>query len=81
MDATKATGPVPPCDSNTCTTCSDEAAPGRVLDLLESGMARVDTGHGIEEVNVELVDAAAGDLVLVHAGVAITKLPGRLPDQ
>jgi len=31
-------------------------------------------GRGIEEVSVELVDAAPGDLVLVHAAVAIAKL-------
>ena len=42
-----------------------------MLELHADGTARVDTGAGAEEVIVALVDAAVGDVVLVHAGEAI----------
>ena len=42
-----------------------------VVALHPDGTARVDTGAGEEEVSVALVDAAVGDVVLVHAGEAI----------
>jgi hydrogenase maturation factor len=38
-------------------------------------MARVDVDGVAEEVSVELIDAAVGDIVLVHAKVAIGRLP------
>jgi hydrogenase maturation factor len=37
-------------------------------------MARAESGGVIEQISVQLVDAAAGDRVLVHAGVAIARL-------
>jgi hydrogenase maturation factor len=37
-------------------------------------MARVDTGASVGEISVELVDAAVGDTLLVHAGVAIGRI-------
>lgn len=52
-----------------------QALPGRVVALLEDGMARVDVDGVGEEVSVELIDAAVGDIVLVHAKVAIGRLP------
>jgi hydrogenase expression/formation protein HypC len=58
-----------------CITCSDQAVPGRVVALLEDSMARVDVAGVGEEVSVELVEAAVGDVVLVHAKVAIGRLP------
>ena len=58
-----------------CITCGDQALPGRVVALLEDGMARVDVDGVGEEVSVELIDAAVGDIVLVHAKVAIGRLP------
>jgi hydrogenase expression/formation protein HypC len=58
-----------------CITCGDQALPGRVTALLEDGMARVDVAGVGEEVSVELIEAAVGDVVLVHARVAIGKLP------
>lgn len=58
-----------------CITCGDQALPGRVVALLEDGMARVDVDGVAEEVSVELIDAAVGDIVLVHAKVAIGRLP------
>jgi hydrogenase expression/formation protein HypC len=55
-----------------CITCSDTAVPVTVVALLGDGLALVDTGAGTEEeVSVALVDAAVGDVVLVHAGEAI----------
>jgi len=39
--------------------------------LLADGLAVVDTGQGKEEVSVALVQAGAGDTILVHAKEAI----------
>jgi hydrogenase expression/formation protein HypC len=64
----------PQCRGEVCITCSDQAVPVRVVKLLEGGLALVDTGSSLEEVNVDLVEAAVGDTVLVHARVAIGKL-------
>jgi len=62
---------VPHCDDGVCITCSDEAVPVRVVELLPDELARVDTGVSIEEVSVALVDAEVGDTILVHAKEAI----------
>jgi hydrogenase maturation factor len=59
-----------------CVTCGDEAKPARVIALLPGGMAAAEGEAGIEEISVELCDAEAGDVVLVHAGVAIARLRG-----
>lgn len=57
-----------------CITCSDLGVSARIVELLPDGTAWVDTGSTIEQVNVELIDAAVGDFVLIHAKVAIGKL-------
>ena len=57
-----------------CITCADQAVPVRVVELLDGGMARVDAGASIEEVSIELVEAAVGDTLLVHAGVALGRI-------
>jgi hydrogenase expression/formation protein HypC len=57
-----------------CVACSDEALPARVLAVLPGGNAMVEINRTIEEINVQLVDTAAGDLLLVHAKVAIARL-------
>jgi hydrogenase expression/formation protein HypC len=50
------------------------AIPARVMSV-EGGKANVDFGQGVlREVNVSLVEAKAGDYVLVHAGYAIQVL-------
>ncbi len=50
------------------------AIPAKVLDINRS-LAEVDFGNGVlREVNITLVDAKAGDYVLVHAGYAIQVL-------
>jgi D-sedoheptulose 7-phosphate isomerase len=59
------------CADDHCITCSDEAVEVVVLELLGDGLARVDTGAGVEEVSVALVDAVVGSRLLVHAGEAI----------
>jgi HupF/HypC family len=69
------------CGDEVCITCSDE---GRVAEVRTLGAGAgsgssvevMVAGH-IEAVDVSLVDPVQiGDLVLVHAGVAITALPG-----
>ncbi|MEV4098002.1 HypC/HybG/HupF family hydrogenase formation chaperone [Streptosporangium saharense] len=65
-----------PCHEEVCLTCSDEAVPVRVVRLLDAGLAVADTGRGMEEISVALVDAQVGDVVLVHAREAIAVLRG-----
>ena len=63
---------LPHCDGEVCITCSDQAVQVRVVRLLEADLALVATGAGTEEeVSVALVDAAPGDIILVHAKEAI----------
>jgi hydrogenase expression/formation protein HypC len=64
-------GGVPHCSDDVCITCSDEAVPVRVVELLADDLARVDTGVSVEEVSVALVEATVGDTILVHAKEAI----------
>lgn len=65
---------VPECVGDVCITCSDEAVEVTVVEMLPDGLARVDTGEGIEEVSVMLVDAEVGARILVHAKEAIVRL-------
>ena len=59
------------CSDEVCITCSDQAVPVRIMELLGDDLARVDTGSTVEEVSVALVEARVGDTVLVHAKEAI----------
>lgn len=56
-----------------CITCGDVAVPMRVVEPPTHGLALCATETGAREVvEVSLVEpVAAGDEVLVHAGVAI----------
>lgn len=63
--------PAHACHDEVCITCSDEAVPVVVSELLDDDLALADTGAGAEEISVALVDAEVGDTVLVHAGEAI----------
>jgi hydrogenase maturation factor len=46
-----------------------------VLTATADGMAKVRTANGVETVATALVDpVVAGELVLVHAGTAISKV-------
>jgi hydrogenase expression/formation protein HypC len=59
------------CLSDYCITCGDVAVEVKIARLLPASMAVVHTTAGEEEVSVALVEAVAGDTVLVHAGEAI----------
>ena len=66
--------PAPACDGPVCITCSDE---GRLAEVLRASgsTALVRTPEGEEEVDLSLVGAAEpADLLVVHAGMAITRL-------
>lgn len=67
---------IPECYGEVCITCSDEAVPVTIVELLADELARVDTGQSIEVVSVALVDAGIGDTILVHAKEAIAVLRG-----
>jgi hydrogenase maturation factor len=56
-----------------CITCSDEALPARVLRIdQDTGVAFVTIAESTEEVDITLIDdVVAGDVILVHGGVAI----------
>ncbi len=65
------------CADEVCVTCSDEGRLGEVVLPPESAFtsALVRTATGEEAVDVTLVgEVAANDLLLVHAGTAITRL-------
>jgi len=65
----------PPADEGpACITCSDEGRLAEVLSVAD-GTAHVRTATGREDVDVSLVVAVqTGDLLVVHAGSAITRL-------
>jgi len=67
---------IPECYGDVCITCSDEAVPVTIVELLADELARVDTGQSIEVVSVALVDAEVGDTILVHAKEAIAVVHG-----
>jgi hypothetical protein len=63
------------CTEDVCVTCSDEGRLGEVIAPGSDGQARVRTPGGAEFVATVLVDPVVpGDLVLVHAGMAISKV-------
>jgi len=71
--------PDPAGAEDVCVTCSDEGRLGEVVvasaEGQASGMATVRTARGVEQVATTLVGPVApGELVLVHAGMAISKL-------
>jgi hypothetical protein len=58
-----------------CLTCSDEGRLGEVVTASSDGVATVRTARGIEDVVTTLVDpVGARELVLVHAGTAISRI-------
>jgi hypothetical protein len=68
------TGPIG-CREDACITCSDEGRLAEVLTVDEHGLALVRTADGEEGIDVSLVTpVASGDLVLVHAGTALTRV-------
>lgn len=67
-------GPEAACTEEVCITCSDEGQVAEVTAVYEDGRAEVLARGQRETVDVSLVDAGPGDLVLVHAGVALSLL-------
>ena len=65
----------PECAEEVCVTCSDEGRLGEVVTASGDGMAAVRTARGVESVVTALIDPVdAGELVLVHAGTAISRI-------
>jgi hydrogenase maturation factor len=64
------------CGDDHCITCSDEAVPMRVVEPRPGALALCEGGGGASEVMVDLVGSVApGDELLVHAGVALARVP------
>ena len=62
------------CTEEVCITCSDEGRPAEVI-AVEGDEAVVRTAEGRERIDTSFIDPPRpGDLVLVHAGSAITSL-------
>jgi len=70
------------CDlDGTCVTCTDEARLGEVAAIAAPNVASVRTARGIEEIDTTLVDSLdPGALVLIHGGVAITRVEAESSD-
>jgi hypothetical protein len=65
----------PACTDDVCTTCSDQGRVAEVAVVHEDGSAVVLAAGLLETIDVSLIDPVRpGDLVLVHAGVALTPL-------
>jgi hydrogenase maturation factor len=67
------------CSDEHCITCGDQGIPMRIVALEGEGLACCCDVTGADQpdstVDVQLVgDVAPGDLVLVHAGVALVQL-------
>ncbi|PEG40284.1 hydrogenase assembly protein HupF [Mycolicibacterium agri] len=63
----------PECTDEVCITCSDEGRLGEVINLAPDGSATVRTASGVETVDTTLTGGLRpGDLILVHAGMAMT---------
>lgn len=63
------------CDDGMCVTCRDEGLLGEVVAGGAESAATVRTARGAETVDTSLVGLVEpGDLVLVHAGAALTRV-------
>ena len=63
------------CPDEVCVTCSDEGRVAEVRAVLADGRAEVVAGGQAEQIDGRLIDGLRpGDLVLVHAGTAVTSL-------
>ncbi|MGA7418315.1 MAG: HypC/HybG/HupF family hydrogenase formation chaperone [Acidimicrobiales bacterium] len=68
------------CTDAHCITCADEGRVAEVVELAGPLSVVVRSAGGTEDVDVSLVDPVApGDLVLVHAGVALSRLDTEQP--
>lgn len=65
------------CDDDVCVTCSDEGIVAEVEASAPGGPVTVRTARGRDTIDATLVgDVVPGDLLLVHAGSAISRLEG-----
>jgi hydrogenase maturation factor len=72
--------PEPACTDDVCITCSDEGRVAEVKTVDEWGSTEVVVNGALETVDASLVaPVAPGDLLLVHAGVALTTLSNGTP--
>ncbi|MEY2416478.1 MAG: hypothetical protein QOH53_1812 [Ilumatobacteraceae bacterium] len=63
------------CHDEVCISCSDEGRLGEVISA-DARNALVRTAKGVETIDTSLIsDVGPGDLVLIHAGAAITVVP------
>ena len=62
------------CSSGHCITCGDDGTPMKVLRIRGDLALCEDESGSRHTVELALVDAGAGDQVLVHAGVALVTL-------
>ncbi|CDO05870.1 hydrogenase assembly protein HupF [Mycolicibacterium cosmeticum] len=63
------------CTEDVCITCSDEGRLAEVITVAGDGTATVRTARGTETVAALLAGPlSAGDLVVLHAGTAISKV-------
>jgi hydrogenase maturation factor len=81
VTASDGRGFTPACADEHCITCGDQGLPLRIVALEGDGLARCSDDAAPSEpdttVDVQLVgEVAPGDLVLVHAGVALVRLDG-----
>jgi len=60
------------CDEHHCVTCGDEAVALRVDEVRADGTALCE---GVEVMTELVAPVRQGDLLLVHAGVALTRAP------
>ncbi|MGH9070672.1 MAG: hydrogenase assembly protein HupF, partial [Acidimicrobiales bacterium] len=69
--------PEPECTDEVCITCSDEGRLAEVVVGGAPGSVQVRTARGLESIDTTLIgDVRAGELLLVHAGSAITLVEG-----
>ena len=67
------------CHDDHCITCSDEGVPMRVVRTDEARALALceDEAGARSSVEIALVDGVApGDVLLVHAGTALTRIEG-----
>lgn len=51
------------------------AVPGKVVEMLPEGRARIELGGIVKEISVELIeDIQVNDYVIVHVGYALTRV-------
>lgn len=67
----------PVCEGEVCITCSDEGQLGEIVAAEDNGEAVVRTADGQRTIDITLVaPVVANDLVLIHAGSAISRVEG-----